>query len=150
MRYDINELYGSRFNPKAGVTLSGKTINAKMLYSSAFRAPQVGNNAFSRYGINPDTNMFSRIGSGVGAETTQILEAEVGIKLFSKLMLQINAYHQWVDSIIEFRYNYLNGDLYSDNGGKISTGGLEFEARYQGKSTVVCSIIHISHLFLFP
>lgn len=133
MRYDINELYGSRFNPKAGVTLSGKTINAKMLYSSAFRAPQVGNNAFSRYGINPDTTLHSRSGSGVSAETTQIIEAEVGLKLFNKLMLQINAYHQWVDSIIEFRYNYLNGDLYSDNGGKISTGGIEFEARYQGR-----------------
>jgi hypothetical protein len=27
----------------------------------------------------------------------------------------------------------LNGDLYSDNGGKISTRGVEFEAKYIGK-----------------
>ncbi len=147
LRYDINELYGSRFNPKAGVTLTGKAINAKLLYSSAFRAPLVGNNAFSRYGINPDTTLHSRISSGVSAETTQILEAELGLKLFEKLMLQVNAYHQWVNNIIEFRYNYNNRDLYSDNGGKISTGGIEFEARYQGRK--YRGLLNFSHVAPF-
>ncbi|HBH49693.1 MAG TPA: hypothetical protein DDX98_13700 [Bacteroidales bacterium] len=133
LRFDINELYGSRLNPKLGITLVETKLNAKVLYSSAFRAPQVGNNAFSRYGMNPDTALYSRKPGGVSAEVTNIVEFELGWRLTKEFRVQINAYQQWVNDIIEFRYNYMNGDLYSDNGGKISTRGVEFEAKYIGK-----------------
>ena len=130
LRYDVNELYGSRFNPKLGLSFVHKKINSKILYSSAFRAPLVGNNAFSRYGLNPDTALYTRNRNGVGAEYTNIIELEFGMIPTENLYLQLNAYKQWVNEIIEFRYNYMNGDLYSDNGGKISTAGVEAEVKY--------------------
>jgi len=132
-RYDKNELYGSKLNPRAGLNIQYNKLHAKLLYSSAFRAPLVANNAFSRYGINPDTTLNTRIKTGVKPEEVQVVEFEIGYMLSQNFMITANAYQQVINNIIEFRFNYKNGDLYSDNGGKIGTRGIETELKCQTK-----------------
>jgi hypothetical protein len=58
------------------------------------------------YGMNPDTALYSRKPGGVSAEVTNIVEFELGWRLTKEFRVQINAYQQWVNDIIEFRYNY--------------------------------------------
>lgn len=133
LRYDNNELFGDKVNPRAALTMTYHKFHSKLLYSSAFRAPLVANNAFSRYGLNPDPALNSRSQNGVEPEKTQVYEFEMGYQLTDKMFVSANAFMQTVDDIIEFRYNYLNDDVYSDNGGKIGTSGVEGEWKYMSK-----------------
>lgn len=145
-RYDYNDLYGDKINPRAGITYSYDRYHIKALYSSAFRAPLVGNNAFSRYGLNPDTSLNTR--KQVIPENTNVYELEAGIQASSDLHLTINGYYQQVSDIIEFRYDGNNEDLYSDNGGKIGTWGIEGELRYRTKKhNNVFNISYINPVF---
>lgn len=141
VRYDYNELYGQKTNPRIGVTYSGNRFSGKVLFNSAFRAPLVGNNAFSRYGLDPDTAKYSRDPNGVSPESTIVIELEAGLKIGAHSFIRINLYQQEIRDIIEFRYNYMNRDLYSDNGGRIGTRGIEAEwqmktSRYDGMLNV--------------
>lgn len=132
-RYDYNELYGKKLNPRIALNAYGDMFFFKLIYSSAYRAPLVANNAFSRYGLNPDTALNSRPIEGVKPEDTKVFEMEVNCKIQDAFIMTLNAFYQEVNNIIEFRYNYLNDDLYSDNGGKIGTYGGEFELKYLNK-----------------
>lgn len=129
-RFDWNELYGSKFNPRVALNLVSGKFHSKLLYSSAFRAPMIANNAFSRYGMNPDPDLYSRNPEGVKPEETNVYEFEIGYLFKKNLFFVSNFFYQTVNNIIEFRYNYMNADLYSDNGGKIGTYGVETELKY--------------------
>lgn len=133
LRYDNNEIFGDKINPRAAVTFIYNKFHSKLLYSSAFRAPLVANNVFSRYGLNPDPALNSRSKTGVMPEKTQVYEFEVGYQLNDKMFVSANVFSQNVDDIIEFRYNYLNDDVYSDNGGKLGSKGVEGEWKYMSK-----------------
>jgi outer membrane receptor for ferrienterochelin and colicin len=133
LRYDNNELFGDKVNPRAALTMIYNKFHSKLLFSSAFRAPLVANNAFSRYGLNPDPTLNSRNQKGVEPEKTKVYEFEMGYQLSDKMMVSANVFMQTVDDIIEFRYNYLNDDVYSDNGGKIGSSGIEGEWKYMSK-----------------
>jgi len=130
LRYDYNELFGDKLNPRIALNLVSGDFHTKLIYNSAFRAPLVANNSFSRYGINPDTLLYSRSKSGVKPEETKVFDWEIGYLITKDLYFSINSYYQVVNNIIEFRYNYKNEDIYSDNGGKIATYGIDSELKY--------------------
>ena len=127
IRYDWNELYGDKLSPRLGITYLKDKFNVKLLYSSAFRAPLIANNAFSKYGLNPAKPHRKK----VIPESMQIIEMEMGYELFGSCYLTANVFHQRVDNIIEYRYEPKTGDLFSDNGGRIATQGFEMELKIQ-------------------
>lgn len=133
LRYDWSDLYGDKLNPRLALTAVYRNLHAKVLYSTAYRAPLAGNTAFSRYGLNPDTSLYTRPQDGVAPEQTEVVEVEMGYQFLPGLILTANAFYQRVEDIIEFRYSYTNGDLYSDNGGTLATRGIEGELKYVGR-----------------
>lgn len=148
VRYDKSELYGDKINPRLGLSAVYNKLHGKLLYNTAFRSPLVGNTAFSRYGLNPDTSLSSRPQNGVTPENIEVFEAEVGYQITDNLYYSINAFAQTMDNIIEFRYNYQNNDLYSDNGGTIGTKGFESELRYMNSIiSAQCNVSFVQPTF---
>ena len=97
-RYDDNEIYGDSLNPLSGITYLNNDFHSKQLYSEAFRAPLVGNNAFSRYGFDPNKSWRDE----VRPEKTKVLELEFGYRFSEQAQLTVNFYDQVVDDVIEF------------------------------------------------
>lgn len=133
LRYDKNELYGQQLSPRLGLTYEQGGFFSKLLYSAAFRAPLYANNVQVRAGFDPAKPWRSE----VKAESTRVFELEVGKEVTRNLFGTINIFHQTVNNIIEYRWQPDYEDVYSDNGGKIGTDGLETEwkfkkDRYQG------------------
>ncbi len=125
-RYDNNELFGNAINPRIGATYVTDKFHAKLLYSSAFRAPLMANNAWSKFGLDPTKPWRT----DVKPEKTEVVELELGYKLIDNLYASANVFYQKVQNIIEFRYNVKDDDLFSNNGGTIATYGLETEVKY--------------------
>ena len=133
LRVDKNELFDAQISPRIGVNFYGDKFYTKLLFNKAFRAPLAGNNIYSRYGLNPDTTKYSRPKNGVTPEHLTSYEIEGSYNFTKHLSLTMNVYYQYITDIIEFRYNPDNSDLYSDNGGKIGTKGIEAELKYKTK-----------------
>ncbi len=127
VRYDHSELYGDNLAPRGALTLVLDAFHAKLMYSSAFRAPLMANTAFSEFGLDPDKPWRSP----VGPERARTFELESGYVFFGRVSLVTNAFYQEVEDIIEYRYNVDADDVYSDNGGKLGTYGGEGEVRVQ-------------------
>jgi outer membrane receptor for ferrienterochelin and colicins len=128
-RFDYHEAYASQLSPRLGLTWVGQRWHAKLLSHQAFRAPLLANTAFSRFGYEPSRPHRRR----VGAETTVVHELELGYRITPQWFISGNLFHQTVDDIIEFRYNPVADDLYSDNGGRMGSYGFELETRYQAE-----------------
>lgn len=126
VRYDNNELFGNAINPRIGATYVTDKFHAKLLFSSAFRAPLMANNAWSKFGLDPTKPWRT----DVKPEKTQVIELELGYKLIDNLYASANVFYQQVQNIIEFRYDVADDDLFSNNGGTIATYGLETEVKY--------------------
>ncbi len=138
IRYDRNAIYGDKLNPRCGITLQWEDFHAKILYSSAFRAPLIGNNAYSAYGIDPNKPWRTE----VKPEWTRIGEIELGYKVSKNLLVTVNSFVQRIDSIIEYRYNASQNDFYSNNGGTLGTYGVEMEMKFV--STVYNGLVNVS------
>ena len=126
-RYDDSEVYGSELSPRLGLTWVRDRWHWKLLSQQAFRAPLIANNAFSRFGYDPSKPHREPVTS----ETIAVHEFELGYLATPQLFISGNLFYQTVDNIIEFRYNPVADDLYSDNGGRFGSYGAELEARYQ-------------------
>ncbi len=128
LRYDWNEFYGSKLNPRAGLILTLDRFNAKLLYSSAFRAPLAGNNAWSEYGLQPSRPWRPE---ELVPETIQVGEIEIGYAFTDSIHATANVFGQKVKNTIELRIDPSHGnDTYNANGGSLTTWGAEAELRY--------------------
>lgn len=126
-RYDDSDVYGSQFSPRLGITGVHERWHWKLLSQRSFRAPLIANNAFSRFGYDPSKPHRQP----VTPETITVYEFELGLRVTPQLFVSGNLFYQTVEDIIEFRYNPVADDLYSDNGGRFGSYGAEFELRYQ-------------------
>lgn len=129
-RLDESQLFGGQVSPRMGVVYDSKDITAKLLYNSGFRAPMVGNSANSAYGIDPEKPWRKR----VFPETSAVYEAEIGYRLWEGATLTSNVFYQEMSDVIEFKFDPVRQDVYSANGGRIGTYGLEGELRVRGRS----------------
>ncbi len=140
IRYDSNEIYGSASSPRFGLTGKFGALNSKVIYSEAFRAPLIGNNAYSQYGIDPNKSWRE----DVIPEKTKVWELELAYKITDRFLVTTNIYDQKIDKVIEFFFNpdvgdldeegNYQGDTYSKNGGSMGTRGIEAEFKYLGNS----------------
>ena len=133
LRIDKNELFDAQLSPRVGLNFHSKKFYTKFLYNNAFRAPLAANNVHSRFGLNPDPEKFSRPTTSVSPERLTSFEIEGSYSFTKCLALTTNVYYQYINNLIEFRFNPDNEDLYSDNGGKMGTKGIETELKYQTK-----------------
>ncbi|MCK7540949.1 MAG: TonB-dependent receptor [Marinilabiliales bacterium] len=80
LRFDENEIFGSKLNPRAGMTYVSDDFRAKLLYSSAFRARMAAITAirYIRHGSQ------QTVDGPVRPEVTQIVEVELGYRISRK------------------------------------------------------------------
>lgn len=125
-RIDNHSQYGSAFAPRLGLTRVFGDFHAKLLYSSSFRSPGIGNILFEPQ-IKP--------------ERTHVLELETGYKINEQMFITANLYHMRInDPIIWFNADTLYGYR---NDARTGTSGLELE--YRLKSHYVDAAIHYAY-----
>lgn len=131
LRRDRSELYGGQTSPRLGLTWAEERWHLKALYADAYRAPLIANTAWNRFGLDPAKPWRKE----VRAERTQVLELEAGWRPAPGLSLSLNLFRQVIRDIIEFRYDAVHDDLFSDNGGRLGSTGFETEVRLVGGAT---------------
>ncbi len=125
LRRDRSELYGGQTSPRLGLTWAEERWHLKLLYADAFRAPLIANTAWNRFGLDPAKPWRKE----VRPERTRVLEVEAGWLPVPGLTLSLNLFRQVIREIIEFRYDAVHDDLFSDNGGRLGSTGFETEVR---------------------
>ena len=134
VRHDKNEIFGEATSPRLGLTYVNGPFHSKFLLANAFRAPLFGNNAVSSWGFNP----LKPWREDVKPEKAQVAEIELGYLYSENISVVVNIFNQQVKDVIEFKYlsaaeTGSTADLFSANGGTISTYGSEFELKYKQK-----------------
>lgn len=120
-RFENNNIYGSAFAPRVGVTSILDKFHFKILASEAFRSPSIGN---------------IDVGTDINIEKTLVLETEIGYKLNDHNFITGNIYDISINDPIVY-YDY-GGDAipitdwgYKNSGNGGSTGvELEYKYRY--------------------
>jgi outer membrane cobalamin receptor len=118
-RHTYNSIFGHKFVPRIAYTKAFDKLHYKILYSQAFRAPNLLNIAYN-YAIKP--------------ETTNVAEAEVGYKFSNTLMLTANLFNMEIFNTIVYLNDGANGGFGSyQNAGNTNTAGVEIEAKFNKK-----------------
>ncbi len=137
-RYDNHEEIGSKFVPRLAYTIAFEKLHFKLLYSQAFRLPDIEmiNGATA---TDSDGNIiFDEDGYPVPGEVKheeiEVAEAEIGYKIADNMSIAANFYNGTVDNPVVYRYvineDFVGFNTYS-NFGKIGTQGVEAEFRYR-------------------
>lgn len=126
-RYDWSDHSVHQLSPRLGLTRQGAQWHWKLVGQRAFRAPLVANGPYSRSGYDPAKPWREP----VTPESSTVLEVELGYLPNEDWFVTGNLFYQQVKDIIEYRFNTITSDLYSDNGGKLATYGAELELRGQ-------------------
>jgi outer membrane cobalamin receptor len=114
-RYNYNSVFGNKFVPRAAFTKTFDHLHFKLLYSQAFRAPNLLNISYN-YGIAP--------------ETTEVGEIEVGYKFSPALSIVSNIFAMNIKNAIVYLNDGKNGGFGSyQNAGNTGTAGAEVEIR---------------------
>ncbi|MGL1886537.1 MAG: TonB-dependent receptor plug domain-containing protein [Reichenbachiella sp.] len=109
-RFENHEIAGNGFVPRIAYTKAWDKWHTKMLYSQAFRTPNI---EVIRYNVDNSIN-------GIEREKTTAFEFEVGRKFFDIAMWSVNAFHLKIDKPIL----YVSSGAY-ENGSTVSTYGFE-------------------------
>lgn len=100
--------------PRLGLTYVKGPFHYKLLASRAYRSPSI-----TTLGISPD----------IEAETTEVLEFEVGRKISSNSLLQLNLFANKQKDVIVYDDSFVE----FSNEGDVQTRGAELEYRYEPK-----------------
>jgi outer membrane cobalamin receptor len=122
-RYDINNAFGSAFNPRLGVTRRVGMFNFKLLYASSFRAPALES---IQYAIDK---------TQLKPEQSHTVEFEASAQLTKKMYLSVNCFDITTSNAIRYFVktdSVITGfpDGYTNS--KVTTGsqGIELEYKY--------------------
>lgn len=118
-RYNYNEIYNSSFVPRIAVTKSINDFHLKILYSKAFRSPNI---------MNIDVN------SSIKPENTTVWEMEAGYRFSDKISGSLNFYRIETNDIIVFYYDESIDDDGYVNLEKMGTKGFETEWKFKNKN----------------
>lgn len=115
-RYNDNSIYNSSFVPRLAITKVVNNFHAKILFSKAFRAPNI---------MNIDVN------TSIKPENTTVWEFETGYRFSEIISGNFNLFHIHTDDIIVFYYDEtINDDGYT-NLEKMGTKGFETEWKFK-------------------
>jgi outer membrane cobalamin receptor len=117
-RWDGNDRFGNSFVPRFAVTKAWKTVNLKLLYSKAFKTP----------------NVYVAENPGISPELTTVMESEVGVLLSDHWSAVANVFESEIDRLIIFVPDSLGGGGKYANQGSSDVAGWELEVRRQGRS----------------
>lgn len=121
-RYDYNPL-GSSANPRAAlIWLPRGDTTVKLLYGSAFRAP----NVYERF--YTDGGVTYKASPGVKPEDIDTTEIVLEHFLTPSTRLSASLYHYDMSNLIELRQSRTDGLLYYDNLNRGEGQGMELEA----------------------
>jgi outer membrane cobalamin receptor len=116
-RYNYNSVFGNKFVPRAAFTKTFDHLHFKLLYSQAFRAPNLLNISYN-YNIAP--------------ETTEVGEIEVGYKFSPAFSIVSNIFAMSINNTIVYLNDGQNGGFGSyQNAGNTGTAGAEVEIRFK-------------------
>ena len=113
-RYEGNSGFDSSFVPRFSVMKQMGSFHTKLLYSKAFKSPNIENINFAPNGIKP--------------EKTSVAEIELGNQFSDHFFFSTNFFKIAIDQPIV--YDYVNGDSYS-NYSHTGTRGFEVEGKYK-------------------
>lgn len=105
--------------PRLAITKAFERVHFKALYNEAFKTPTIQNIQFA-------------VNQSIQPERFQLIEFEVGYKLFNDLQLNANIYNILIKDFI-VREDIITGDVQYKNIGNSGTQGIEVEARYRKK-----------------
>ncbi|SFF25317.1 TonB-dependent receptor plug domain-containing protein [Thermoflexibacter ruber] len=105
--------------PRLAITKAFEKVHFKALYNEAFKTPTIQNIQFA-------------VNQSIQPERFQLIEFEVGYKLFNDLQLNANIYNILIKDFI-VREDIITGDVQYKNIGNSGTQGIEVEARYRKK-----------------
>jgi outer membrane receptor for ferrienterochelin and colicin len=114
-RFDNNERFGNSFVPRFAATKAWKTTHLKLLYSKAFKSP----------------NVYVAESEGIKPEKTTVIEAEAGALLGDHWSVTTNVFSSEINGIIFFvpSSDPANvGNTYA-NLGSSKVAGAEFEVK---------------------
>ena len=117
-RYENHSHAGDAFVPRLGLTKVLNKFHFKLLYSQAFRTPNI---EIIRYNITGSTNP-------IRPEFTTAYEIETGYQFSDNLYWVGNAYYVAVDDAIYYKSTY-----YENGKGTVSTYGYETELRFKSE-----------------
>ncbi len=118
-RHTYNNIFGHQFVPRAAYTKAFDKLHFKLLYSQAFRAPNLLNISYN-YNLKP--------------ETTNVTELELGYKFSPDLQLTTNFFAMQIFNAIVYLNDGSNGGFGSyQNLGDTGTAGAEMELKIKKK-----------------
>ncbi|HKR05333.1 MAG TPA: TonB-dependent receptor, partial [Bacteroidia bacterium] len=121
-RYNNNSMYNSSFVPRIAITKVVDDFHAKILFSKAFRSPNIMN-----IDVNPS----------IKPENTTVWEMETGYRFSDKISGSMNFFRIETNDIIVFYYDESIDDDGYTNLEKMGTKGVETEWRYKTKNGFV-------------
>ncbi len=118
-RYNDNSIYNSSFVPRIAITKVVDDFHAKLLFSKAFRSPNIMN-----IDLNPS----------IKPENTTVWEMETGYNFSDEISGSLNFFHIKTNDIIVFYYNEaIEEDGYT-NLEKMGTKGIETEWKFKSNN----------------
>ncbi|MFN8671153.1 MAG: TonB-dependent receptor plug domain-containing protein [Candidatus Sericytochromatia bacterium] len=126
-RYENNNAYGASFVPRASLVGFVGDFHTKLLYSKAFRSPNIMN-------LAKFYNTYSKK-NNISPENTTVMELEAGYDITKDLSLSLNLFDINIQDPIIFFYDEKNKESY-DNFQKTGTRGVEAEIKYSNRKNV--------------
>ncbi|MFO0598311.1 MAG: TonB-dependent receptor plug domain-containing protein [Myxococcaceae bacterium] len=118
-RLEVHSAVGANFAPRLALTRQLGPVTAKLLYGGAFRTPGI-------------ENLNLAPASGLRAERTHVLEAEVGTGLGDVGFVSVNGFYALIALPIVYGIDPASGSENYRNGGAVSTAGAEALLRLRG------------------
>ncbi|MFN8671295.1 MAG: TonB-dependent receptor [Candidatus Sericytochromatia bacterium] len=130
-RYENNNAYGSSFTPNASLTGFIGGFHTKLLYSKAFRNPNIMN-------LDEFANTYSK-NKNIKPENATTMEVEAGYDITKDLGVSLNLFDITIQDPIIFFYDDKTKESY-DNFQKTGTRGIEAEIKYSNRKNISANL----------